>query len=81
MTELNVVSIRKKEKISGDGVIERLEEALEMAKNGEIENIFIVATTTDNCVVRAWANGLSPFVMVGQIEHAKQEFMNKAIER
>lgn len=81
MTELNVVSIKPEEKVSGDCVIERLEEALEMAKNGEIENIFIIAATTDGCMMRAWANHSYPFAMIGQIEDAKYEFMSKAIQR
>lgn len=81
MTELKVVAIKQEEKVSGDCVIERLEEALEMARDGKLENVFIVATTTDKCVVRAWANHLSPFAMIGQIEDAKYEFMSEAIQR
>lgn len=81
MMELKVVSIKPDEKTSGDYVIERLEKALDMARNGEIENIFIIAATTDGCMMRSWANYNHPFAMIGQIEDAKYEFMSKAIQR
>lgn len=65
---------------SGPNVIQRLEEALEMARNGHFSNVIIVATTTDGCVVKAWANHTYPFEMIGQMEVLKQDFINKAID-
>lgn len=66
---------------SGANVIKRLEEALEMAKQGKIENCVIVMTGFNGDIIDCWANGNSPYVMSGAIETIKQEFMDAHIER
>ena len=66
---------------SGINVIERLEEALEMARQGKIENCIIVMTCFNGDIIDCWANGNSPYVMSGALEATKQEFMNSHIER
>ena len=66
---------------NGDMVIERLEEALEMAKKGNIENCIIVMATRDGTVVDCWANRNIPFRMIGALESIKLEFMTACIEK
>lgn len=68
-------------KESGANVIERLEEALALAREGKIQNVVIACTTTDDCVMRAWANGSDPFVMAGLLEDVKLHFIQNNIER
>lgn len=80
MDNLKIVDISKAQKSSGENVIERLEEMLEMAKNGNIKNVFIAASTTDSCLLRCWANGSDCFALAGQIEIGKIEFMKNTME-
>ena len=56
-------------------VIERLEEALYMAKNGSIANLMIVMVDTENNVMHGWANGNRPTLMIGELHCATHEFM------
>ena len=56
-------------------VIERLEEALCMAKNGRIANLMIVMVDTENNVMHGWANGNRPTLMIGELHCATHEFM------
>ena len=51
-----------------------------MAEDGKIEDVFIVCTGTDDTVMRSWANGCRPFLMVGAIEDAKRDFMESCID-
>lgn len=78
MAEIKV--LEEKEKKSGGNVIIRLEEALEMAKDGLIEDVFIVCTGTNKTVLRCWGNGCNPFLMLGAIESSKYDFMTENIE-
>ena len=82
MSELKVINISdvKNKKESGDNVIDRIEEILEMAKNGHISNVFIAASTTDDALLRCWANSSDCFALAGQIEIGKIEFMANTIE-
>ena len=48
-------------------VIERLEEALDMAKKGSIANLMIVMVDTENNVMHRWANGNRPTLMIGDV--------------
>lgn len=75
------LKIVKKEKESGKNVVERLKEALAMAEDGLIEDIFIVATQTNGKVSHSWANGGEPFLMLGKIEEAKYDYMKSNIEQ
>lgn len=65
---------------SGFEVIERLEEALAMAKDGLVSNVIVLAVLNDGGVMDCWANNNSPFVMVGGLESIKKEFMDSCIE-
>jgi len=79
MTDLRVVPISSK-KQSGKNVVERLEEAIAMAKSGTVDNCVIVMTCSNGDVVDCWANGGNPFVMVGALEAIKREFMDAVIQ-
>ena len=62
-------------------VIERLEEALDMAKRGNIANVMIVMVDTDDNVIHGWANGNRPFLILGEMQCAAHEFMISNIQR
>ena len=53
-------------------VIERLQEALDMAKDGKIANVMV---DTDDNVMHGWANGNRPSLMIGELYCAMNEFM------
>ena len=56
-------------------VIERLDEALDMAKKGNIANLMIVMVDTENNVMHGWANGNRPTLIIGEMYCATHEFM------
>ena len=56
-------------------MIERLEEALDMAKQGNIANLMIVMVDTDDRVMHGWANGNRPTLIIGEMHCAMHEFM------
>ena len=62
-------------------VIERLEEALDMAKQGNIANLMIVMVDTEDNVMHGWANGNRPFLMIGELYYATNEFMMANVQR
>ena len=62
-------------------VIERLEEALDMAKKGSIANLMIVMVDTENNVMHGWANGNRPSLMIGELYCATNEFMMANTQR
>ena len=62
-------------------VIERLEEALDMAKQGNIANLMIVMVDTEDNVMHGWANGNRPFLMIGELYCATNEFMMANVQR
>lgn len=76
----NVVELNTIEKFSGENVVERIREVLEMAEAGEISNILILGTTTDGAVLSTVANNSDPFQMIGQMEVVKNRFINFSIE-
>ena len=78
---MKIVKFNKNINHNGDMVIERLEEALEMAKQGSIENCIIVMAQNDGSVVDCWANRSVPFLMTGALESIKLEFMTACIEK
>lgn len=61
-------------------VLDRLYEAIDMAKEGNINCCAIVMVTHNGCVVDAWANGTQPFVIIGALEALKRDFMDTYIE-
>ena len=62
-------------------VIERLEEALDMAKQGNIANLMIVMVDTEDNVMHGWANGNRPFLMIGELYYATNEFMMANVQQ
>ena len=77
---LKIVDFTKLPDSSDDRVIQTLESALERAKAGGVINCMVVMTTNDNLVLDCWANGVSPFVMVGALESLKCDFMRSCVE-
>ncbi len=78
---LNVVELKPVTKEPGDNVVQRLEQALELARKGEIVNIAMVAVCNDGDVMDCWANQSNALTMVGGLESLKFEFMNGVIEK
>lgn len=62
-------------------VIERLQEALDMAKAGNIANVCIVMVDTEDNVYHGWANGNRPTLIIGELHCAAHEFMIANTER
>ena len=79
MTELTVIQNERKTH-SDPIVITRLEEALEMAKQGSIMNCALVLVATDGQVLDCWASGDRSFEMVGALESLKLDFMLSNME-
>lgn len=65
----------------GSHVIERLEEALEMAKSGQIANVMVVMVGFDNNVMHGWANQNRPTLVIGEMQCAMHEFVAAATQR
>ena len=78
--KLREVKATEDKQLSGDDVIERLEEALAMAKDGLISNLVLVAAMNDGDVMDCWANGSNPYLIVGGLEGVKRDFMDCVIE-
>ena len=78
MTDIRPFKEVKKE--SGENVISRLKEILEMADSGLINNIVIVGTTTDGELISAIANSNNPFLIIGHLEATKHRFIHGCIE-
>ena len=62
-------------------VIERLQEALDMAKDGKIANVMVVMVDTEDNVMHGWANGNRPSLMIGELYCATNEFMMAHTQR
>lgn len=65
----------------GSNVIERLEEALDMAKSGKIANVVVVMVDFDSNVMHGWANQNRPTLIIGEMQCATHEFMMVATQR
>lgn len=65
----------------GSNVIERLEDALDMAKSGRIANVMMVMVDFDNNVMHGWANHNRPTLILGEMQCAAHEFMISATQR
>jgi hypothetical protein len=66
---------------SGNNVINMLEEALAMAKDGHVSNVVVLATLHDGSIMDCWANSSEPFLIVGGLESLKLDFMQDTIDR
>ncbi len=80
---MNKLTVIKNDELqeSNPIVLDRLEEAIDMAKEGGIDSCMIIMVSHDGFVVDAWANGTQPFVMVGAIEALKFDFIQSQIEQ
>lgn len=76
----NVVEFNTVKKYSGENVVDRVKEVLEMAEAGEISNIMILGTTNDGAVLSTVANNSDPFLLIGQMEVVKNKFINLSVE-
>lgn len=65
----------------GSHVIERLQEALDMAKSGKIANVMVVMADYDNNVMHGWANQNRPTLILGEMQCASHEFMLAATQQ
>lgn len=65
----------------GSHVIERLQEALDMAKQGKIANVMVVMVDFDSNVMHGWANQNRPALVIGEMQCAAHEFMVSATQR
>lgn len=66
---------------AGANVIERLEEALAMAKQGHIANVLMVMVDTDDNVYHGWANGNRPTLIIGEAYCAMQALSEAVVQR
>ena len=73
MTDLTIISNDENKKSSGL-VLDRLEEALAMAKEGNISSCVVIMVSHNGDVVDCWAEGGKPFVIVGALESLKLRF-------
>ena len=80
MTELKVVQIEQNHK-SDENVVERIEEALALAKEGRVSNFIGIFVLKSGDTMDCWANGNNPVTMVGALESVKREFMDACIEK
>ncbi len=78
---LKVVELKPHTKEPGDNVVQRLEQALELARRGELSNVVVVAVLNNGDVMDCWANGSQPYAVVGGLEGLKFEFINACIEK
>ena len=62
-------------------VVQRLEEVLELAKQGKAINCAVLLINDDETIQDGWANPNNPYAMVGALEALKQDFMNSNIEK
>ena len=74
------MQLKPVENTSGDFVIDRLEDLLARAKNGDIVNFMFASVNTDGTVGSVWANGDQPYLLLGANEVVKAEFMHAETE-
>lgn len=65
----------------GSNVIERIQEALDMAKSGRIANVCMVMVDHENNVMHGWANHNRPTLILGEMQCAAHEFMVASTQR
>lgn len=64
-----------------ENVIERIEELLEMAKNGKVANVLLIAVDFENNVYHGWANANRPTLIIGEGYCALDEFVRSTTQR
>lgn len=82
MSDLKVVPFTGKAQSGHDSqeVIRLLEEALQMARNGNCHSLAVIMLSKDGGAIDCWHNGGRPYVMVGAIEALKADFIRTNIE-
>ena len=82
MSDLKVVPFTGKAQSGHDSleVIRLLEEALQMARNGNCHSLAVIMLSNDGGAIDCWHSGGRPFVMVGAIEALKADFIRTSIE-
>ncbi len=80
---MNKLTVIKNDELqeSNPIVLDRLSEAMDMAREGGIDSCMIIMVSHDGYVVDAWANGKQPFTMVGAIEALKFDYIQSQIEQ
>lgn len=58
-----------------------LNEALELAKSGRLQTVFMVGLTSERIMVNAWSETDSVFEMIGAVEQSKLDFQNRRLEQ
>lgn len=82
MSDLKVVPFTSKAQSGHDSleVIRLLEEALQMARNGNCHSLAVIMLSNDGGAIDCWHNGGRPYVMMGAIEALKADFIRTSIE-
>lgn len=81
MADIKVIETKSCVTDEGELVITRLQEALAMARDGQLVSVAIAGITDDGDIVSCWANSIQPFAMVGAIESLKIDYIEASIER
>jgi len=77
----NVIALAPAAKMADPMVIEKLEQALAMARTGDLVTVAIAGQTSDGGVLTGYATeGGSVFVMLGALTSLVQRFGSEAIE-
>ncbi len=82
MSDLKVVPFSGKAQPGHDSqeVIRLLEEALQMARDGNCHSLAVIMLSNDGGAIDCWHSGGRPYVMVGAIEALKADFIRTNIE-
>ncbi|WP_318378822.1 hypothetical protein [Enterobacter sp.] len=82
MSDLKVVPFSGKTHLGQDNqeVIRLLEDALQMARNGNCHSLAVIMLSNDGGAIDCWHNGGRPYVMIGAIEALKADFIRTNIE-
>ncbi|QCT21761.1 hypothetical protein FEM41_19940 [Jejubacter calystegiae] len=85
MSGLRVVNFDKKlcaeKRHHADEVIRLLEEALQLARDGNCQSLAVLMMDVDGNIIDCWHNSDRPYVMVGALESLKTDFIHACIER
>lgn len=77
----NVVSLTEKREVPHDPeALARLEECLELAKEGGIDSFAITMVCNDGTVIDSFSCKRDVYTLIGAIEAIRQRFINKRIQ-
>ncbi len=62
-------------------VMDRIYEALTMAKEGGVDSCMMIMISQNGEVMDCWANGKHPFVMLGALRALERDFMDSQIDK